>query len=88
MSAESLLPWQLIHKNPDGSIEANANIGVAQADYRDIVMVAGEDPYAYKGIDDFASPHVRVSGEGGCGNADKNTKKSGDGVTNPPKETS
>ncbi len=88
MSAESLLPWQLIHKNPDGSIEANANIGVAQADYRDIVMVAGEDPYAYKGIDDFASPHVRASGEGGCGNADKNSKKSGDGVTNPPKETS
>ena len=35
-------------------------------DYRDIVVVAGEDPYAYKGTTDEARPHVRPSGEGGC----------------------
>lgn len=35
-------------------------------DYRDILMVAGSDPYAYKGTSDEARPHVRPSGEGGC----------------------
>lgn len=56
MSAQSLLPW---HKVPDGT-------HVAKWDYRDIVMVAGEDPYAYKGTVDVARPHVRPDGEGGC----------------------
>lgn len=58
MSAESLLPW---HRPPDHQ-------GVATHDYRDIVMVAGTDPYAWKGTEDIAVPHVRPSGEGGCGN--------------------
>jgi hypothetical protein len=62
MSAESLLPW--FWTGLEGS--------VATADYRDIVLVAGRDPYAYKGTEDHASAHVRPSGEGGCGNADKN----------------
>ncbi len=35
-------------------------------DYRDIVMVAGSDPYAYKGTSEEATPFVRRSGEGGC----------------------
>ena len=39
MSAESLLPW-----SPPGPDEH-----MAIADFRDIVLVAGEDPYAYKG---------------------------------------
>ena len=39
MSAESLLPWA-----PPGPGEH-----MAIADFRDIVLVAGEDPYAYKG---------------------------------------
>ncbi len=56
MSAESLLPWQ-----PPKEGEA-----VARTDYRDIVMVAGKDPYAYKGTEDLAHPSVRPSGEGGC----------------------
>ena len=56
MSAESLLPWQ---KPKEGE-------HMAIADYRDIVMVAGVDPYGYKGTEDIASPHVRPSGEGGC----------------------
>ncbi len=39
MSAESFLPWS---RPEDGT-------SMAMADYRDIVMVAGTDPYAYKG---------------------------------------
>jgi ectoine hydroxylase-related dioxygenase (phytanoyl-CoA dioxygenase family) len=64
MSAESLLPW---HGFQPGQ-------PVATADYRDIVMVAGHDPYAWKGIDDRAEAHVRPSGEGGCGNSERNNK--------------
>lgn len=58
MSASSLLPWHAGSglKGP-----------VAQADYRDIVLVAGKDPYAWKGTEDIAHPHVRPAGEGGCG---------------------
>lgn len=56
MSAESLLPWQAL---PDG-------VHVGKHDYRDIVMVAGEDPYAYKGIADIARPHSRPDKDGGC----------------------
>jgi ectoine hydroxylase-related dioxygenase (phytanoyl-CoA dioxygenase family) len=63
MSAESLLPWT-------GFTPGQA---IGTADYRDIVMVAGEDPYAWKGIEQRATPHVRPSGEGGCGNAERNT---------------
>lgn len=58
MSAESLLPWFA----PKEITES-----VGKADKRDIVMVAGKDPYAYKGIEDFAKPLVRSAGEGGCG---------------------
>ena len=57
MSAESLLPWG---KVPD-------NVHTAKWDYRDIEMVAGKDPYAYKGIADYARPGVRQDKEGGCG---------------------
>jgi len=28
-------------------------------DYRDIVLVAGEDPYAYKGTRDISIPYLR-----------------------------
>lgn len=56
MSAESLLPWQ----------KPKESEHMAIADYRDIVMVAGVDPYGYKGTEDIALPHVRPSGEGGC----------------------
>lgn len=53
MSAESLLPWR----------HAEGSGGVARADYRDIVMIAGEDPYAWKGIEDHARPGVRSVGD-------------------------
>ena len=56
MSASSLLPWKL----PEGKEH------MATADYRDIVMVAGKDPYSWKGTKDIAKPMVRPSGEGGC----------------------
>jgi len=56
MSAESFLPWQ----RPDDKTS------MAMADYRDIVMVAGTDPYAYKGTVDQSKASVRASGEGGC----------------------
>ena len=55
MSAESLLPWQ-----------SGEDVPVAQRDSRDIVMVAGKDPYAYKGTEDLAHTHVRPDGKGGC----------------------
>lgn len=56
MSAESLLPW---FPPTDGK-------HMAITDYRDIVMIAGKDPYAYKGLQDLAVPHVRRDKLGGC----------------------
>ena len=46
MSAESLLPWTL-------------GASHARPDVRDIVMIAGEDPYAWRGLDDLTMPYVR-----------------------------
>ena len=62
MSAESLLPWI----NPPGPFS------VATLDHRDIVMIAGEDPYAFQGYENVHSPHVRPDGKGGCGNNEYN----------------
>jgi ectoine hydroxylase-related dioxygenase (phytanoyl-CoA dioxygenase family) len=56
MSASSLLPWFL---PPDG-------VTMGRADHRDVVLVAGSDPYAYKGTVDVMAPHVRPDGQGGC----------------------
>lgn len=56
MNANSLLPWQLPREGEYMAI----------ADYRDIVMIAGNDPYAYKGLEDLAAPHIRPDREGGC----------------------
>jgi ectoine hydroxylase-related dioxygenase (phytanoyl-CoA dioxygenase family) len=63
MSAESFLPWY--GTLPEG-------VHGAIADVRDIVMVAGQDPYAYKGVESVMGAHVRPSGEGGCGNQERN----------------
>ncbi len=47
MSARSLLPWSFgIPPTP-------------RADFRDIVMVAGQDPYAWKGVEEISFPFVR-----------------------------
>ncbi len=56
MSAESLLPWA-----PPGPGEH-----MAIADFRDIVLVAGEDPYAYKGTVELSKPYSRPDKDGGC----------------------
>lgn len=47
MSAESMLPW-----DQDGKLPMSE-------DLRDIVMVAGKDPYAWKGIVDVNKPFLR-----------------------------
>ncbi|MFI4974037.1 MAG: phytanoyl-CoA dioxygenase family protein [Caulobacterales bacterium] len=46
MSAESLLPWAF-------------GTRTARPDVRDIVMIAGEDPYAWRGLEDLTTPYVR-----------------------------
>ncbi|UED87978.1 phytanoyl-CoA dioxygenase family protein [Streptomyces profundus] len=56
MSAESLLPWA----------PPPADVGMARADFRDIVLVAGHDPYAWKGTDEIRRPRVRPDRAGGC----------------------
>lgn len=48
MNAWSLLPWQ----QREGET-------AARADYRDIIMVSGEDPYAWRGIEDRADISLR-----------------------------
>ena len=58
MSASSLLPWR----------PPEPGVSVAISDFRDIVMVTGTDPYAYKGTQNLSEAHVRPSGEGGCDN--------------------
>ncbi|HLM65448.1 MAG TPA: phytanoyl-CoA dioxygenase family protein [Acidimicrobiales bacterium] len=49
MSAESLLPW----------FPPTGDDTMATTDHRDILLVAGEDPYAFKGTTDVLHPHVR-----------------------------
>ena len=57
MSAESLLPWT--QPRP-------GDPNMAKLDHRDIVMVAGRDPYAHHGLEERHKPHVRAAGDGGC----------------------
>ena len=57
MSAQSLLPWN--QPRP-------GDPHMAKLDHRDIVMVAGEDPYAHHGLEERHKPHVRAAGDGGC----------------------
>ena len=56
MSATSVLPW-----TAPASGEP-----MALADHRDIMMVAGRDPYAWAGTTDLVRPHLRPDGDGGC----------------------
>jgi ectoine hydroxylase-related dioxygenase (phytanoyl-CoA dioxygenase family) len=56
MTAESLLPWMLPREGES----------MATADLRDVLMIAGEDPYAWKGTEEIHQVKVRPSGEGGC----------------------
>lgn len=63
MSAESFLPWM-----------PQEGVHMAATDLRDVVLVAGEDPYAWKGTEDVMKPYLRPSGESGCGNAPKHSE--------------
>ncbi|MDX2109830.1 MAG: phytanoyl-CoA dioxygenase family protein [Verrucomicrobiota bacterium] len=56
MSAQSFLPWQV-----------DVSVPQAKNDFRDIIMVAGRDPYAWKGTVSVSEMHVRPDGKGGCG---------------------
>lgn len=56
MSCESFLPWQLPAEGTP----------MAKADYRDVVVVAGQDPYAHHGYPDLARPLLRNDGRSGC----------------------
>jgi phytanoyl-CoA hydroxylase len=56
MSAESLLPWRAPQSGEHMAI----------TDYRDVVLVAGDDPYAYKGTEEIAKPYSRPDKDGGC----------------------
>jgi ectoine hydroxylase-related dioxygenase (phytanoyl-CoA dioxygenase family) len=56
MSAQSLLPW----------LDAARHDHAGKADHRDVVLVAGTDPYAYKGTHDIVTPQVRSDRDGGC----------------------
>jgi len=58
MSAQSLLPWL--------APPAGLKVGLAKHDFRDVVLVAGADPFAYKGTEDLTRAFVRSAGEGGC----------------------
>jgi ectoine hydroxylase-related dioxygenase (phytanoyl-CoA dioxygenase family) len=55
MSAQSLLPW--FHQ---------PGVYLGKTDYRDIVLVAGEDPYAWRGLEDRSVAEVRPDRDGGC----------------------
>ncbi|MGI8870197.1 MAG: phytanoyl-CoA dioxygenase family protein [Mycobacteriales bacterium] len=56
MSAQSLLPWGTPREG----------VHTAKADDRDIVLISGRDPYAYKGLEDHHRPGVRPDRDGGC----------------------
>lgn len=64
MSAESLLPW----------FYQKGNEAVATLDHRDVILVCGEDPYAWKGYEDSHTSHIRPDGKGGCGNFEYNSE--------------
>ena len=55
MTAQSLLPWREVEGEHFG-----------EYDFRDVVLVAGADPYAYKGVRDVSRPHTRADRSGGC----------------------
>jgi phytanoyl-CoA hydroxylase len=39
---------------------------MASACFRDMIMVAGQDPSAYKGLENISRPCISPTGEGGC----------------------
>ncbi len=66
MSCESLLPWW-----PPGPDQKTA---MAKHDFRDVVIIAGRDPYAHHGYTDVTRPLLRRDGRTGCVNWTTNEK--------------
>ena len=58
MSAESLLPWRF-----DGT---GARAALPAPIFATLVMIAGRDPYAWKGTEDLSFSHIRPDRAGGC----------------------
>lgn len=58
MSCESFCPWQPPAADYKG--------GMAKHDYRDVVIVAGQDPYQHHGYTNTAEPLLRPDGRTGC----------------------
>jgi ectoine hydroxylase-related dioxygenase (phytanoyl-CoA dioxygenase family) len=58
MSCESFLPWRLPAGEPKASL--------AKLDWRDVVVVAGRDPYAHHGYADSTQAYLREDGRSGC----------------------
>lgn len=57
MSAQSFLPWS--HEE---------GVPMAKQDNRGIIMIAGKDPYAWKGVaSQDGAAFIRADGDGGCG---------------------
>jgi ectoine hydroxylase-related dioxygenase (phytanoyl-CoA dioxygenase family) len=73
MSAESLLPWKLPRENES----------MGTADARDILMIAGKDPYQWKGTEELHGVWVRPSGEGGCVSSAVKTPKATEAADAP-----
>ncbi len=63
MSASSFLPWMAPRSD-----EPRDQKGMAKLDHRDIVMIAGVDPYAHHGVENRHRTHLRSDGQGGCFN--------------------
>lgn len=58
MSCESFLPW----RRP----AADDNTSMAKLDWRDVVVVAGRDPYAHHGYVNGTETFLREDGKSGC----------------------
>lgn len=56
MSAESLLPWTRPPKD----------VHIGKWDFRDIMIAAGRDPHAWRGVADISRCYVRPDRDGGC----------------------
>jgi ectoine hydroxylase-related dioxygenase (phytanoyl-CoA dioxygenase family) len=56
MSAESLLPW----RPPEGGEH------MGNCDFRDVVLIAGRDPYSWRGTVEISEPYIRPDRDGGC----------------------
>ena len=60
--------YKIHNAYPDGRLEL-------KEDLRDIVMISGKDPYAYKGIDNITYPYLRTESKSYTDQAPRAKKK-------------